>query len=80
MIGYNLITHQTTKKGLPVKAVLIHEGVDIKRELYLAFILDRKSQKPALICSKYGGVEIEDVPEKDILVEVIEPKLGLTDA
>jgi len=31
MIGYNLITHQTTKEGLPVNAVLVHEGVDIDR-------------------------------------------------
>jgi succinyl-CoA synthetase beta subunit len=60
MIGYNLITHQTTKTGLTVNAVLVHEGVDIVRELYLAFVLDRTSQKPALIVSKYGGVEIED--------------------
>jgi succinyl-CoA synthetase beta subunit len=41
MIGYNLITHQTVKEGLKVNAVLVHEGVDIKRELYIAFILDR---------------------------------------
>lgn len=80
MLGYNLITHQTTKNGLQVNAVLIHEGVDIVRELYLAFILDRESQRPALICSKYGGVEIEDVPKEDILVEVIDPKTGLTPA
>lgn len=60
MIGYNLITHQTTKKGLQVNAVLVHEGVDIVREIYLAFILDRKSQRPAIICSKFGGVEIEE--------------------
>jgi len=40
--------------------VLIHESVEIKRELYLAFILDRKSQRPAIICSKHGGVDIEE--------------------
>jgi len=80
MIGYNLITHQTTKKGLEVNAVLVHEGVDIKREIYLAYILDRKTQRPAIICSKYGGVEIEEVDPKYILVETIEPKIGITDA
>jgi succinyl-CoA synthetase beta subunit len=42
MIGYNLITHQTTKKGLQVKAVLIDDVIKIKRELYIAIILDRK--------------------------------------
>lgn len=55
MIGYNLITHQTTKEGLKVEAVLIHEGVDIKRQIYLALILDRNSQRPALMVSKKGG-------------------------
>jgi succinyl-CoA synthetase beta subunit len=51
MIGYNLITHQTTKDGLKVKAVLIHEGVNIKRQIYFAFILDRSTQGPAIIAS-----------------------------
>ena len=59
MIGYNLITHQTTKQGLPVKSVLIDECIKISKELYIAFILDRKSQRPAVICSKYGGMDIE---------------------
>ena len=56
MIGYNLITHQTTKDGLKVNAVLIHEGVDIVRQIYFAFILDRNSQRPAIVCSTEGGV------------------------
>lgn len=43
MIGYNLITHQTTAAGLPVKSVLVHEGVDIDRQIYLAFLHDRKN-------------------------------------
>jgi succinyl-CoA synthetase beta subunit len=74
MLGYNLITHQTTKEGLKVNAVLVHEGVDIVKEHYLAFVLDRNSQKPAVICSKFGGVEIEEVDKKDIHVFTIEPK------
>ncbi len=56
MIGYNLVTHQTTKAGLKVNAVLIHEGVDIVRQIYLAFILDRNSQSPAIVASTEGGV------------------------
>ena len=59
MIGYNLITHQTTKEGLKVNAVLVHEGVDIKRQIYFAFILDRNTQGPAIVASTQGGVEIE---------------------
>lgn len=56
MIGYNLITHQTTKEGLKVNAVLVHEGVDIKRQIYFAFILDRNTQGPAIVASTEGGV------------------------
>ena len=56
MNGYNLVTHQTTKDGLKVNAVLIHEGVDIVRQIYLAFILDRNSQSPAIVASTEGGV------------------------
>lgn len=78
MIGYNLITHQTVKDGLPVKSVLIHEGVDILKEFYVAFVLDRTTQRPAIIVSKYGGVEIEEVPHEHIHVFPIEPKTGLT--
>lgn len=51
MIGYNLVTIQTPKDGLKVNAVLIHEGVDIVRQIYLAFILDRNTQRPAIVAS-----------------------------
>lgn len=79
MIGYNLITHQTIKEGLKVNAVLVHEGIDIKKEIYLAFIQDRNSQGPCIIASKFGGMEIEDVDSKDIIVQPIDIAVGLTD-
>lgn len=83
MIGYNLITHQTPKAGLKVNAVLVHEGVDIVRQIYLAFVLDRNSQKPAIVASVNGGVEIEEVAKTDpqsIIVHPICPAAGLTEA
>lgn len=83
MIGYNLITHQTPKAGLKVNAVLIHEGVDIVRQIYLAFILDRNAQRPSIVASINGGMEIEEVAKKDpnsIIVESFEPDQGPTDA
>ncbi|KAL4439632.1 hypothetical protein ABPG74_004034 [Tetrahymena malaccensis] len=83
MIGYNLITHQTPKAGLRVDAVLVHEGVDIVRQIYLAFILDRNSQKPAIVASVNGGVDIEEVAKthpESIIVQPICPSAGLTDA
>jgi succinyl-CoA synthetase beta subunit len=65
MIGYNLITHQTTKEGLPVKSVLVHEGVDIDRQIYLAFLHDRKNQGLCIVYSQKGGMDIEAVAEED---------------
>ena len=82
MIGYNLKTHQTTGDGLKVNAVLIHEGVDIDRQIYLAFILDRNSQRPAIVASIEGGVEIEEVAAKNpdaVKVYPLEVDQGVTD-
>lgn len=61
MLGYNLITHQTPKEGLPVNAVLVLESVDIKKQIYAAFLLDRTLQKPVLIVSNEGGMDIEEI-------------------
>ena len=82
MIGYNLVTHQTPKDGLKVNAVLIHEGVDIVRQIYLAFILDRNSQRPAIVASTEGGMEIEEVAKHNpdaVKLYVIEVDTGITD-
>jgi succinyl-CoA synthetase beta subunit len=82
MIGYNLITHQTTKEGLPVKSVLVLESVDIKKQFYLAFLLDRTLQSPVLIVSNEGGMDIEEVAAKNpkaIHVFPIDIKTGLTE-
>lgn len=82
MIGFNLITKQTPKEGLHVKSVMVEEGVDIVKQLYFAFILDRKSQGPAIIASKHGGMEIEEVAEKhpeSMVYQPIDIKDGITD-
>jgi len=52
MIGYNLVTNQTTEEGVPVKSVMIVEGIDIDKEFYLAILLDRKYNGPAIISSR----------------------------
>jgi len=54
MLGFNLITKQTKAEGLPVKAVLIHEGVDITRQIYLGLLMDRKYGGPVILASKNG--------------------------
>lgn len=81
MIGYNLITHQTSEEGLKVNAVLVHEGVDIERQIYLAFLLDRKTQGPVIVCSNKGGMDIEDVAKEhpeEIRTFPIDFALGMT--
>lgn len=69
-------------KGETVKRVLIEQGIDIRREIYLGIIVDRARKKPVFMASAAGGVEIEQVasetPEK-ILFSPVEPLLGLTE-
>jgi succinyl-CoA synthetase beta subunit len=83
MLGYKLVTKQTPKDGLEVNAVLVHEGVNIQKQIYLAFILDRASQKPAIIASTEGGVEIEEVAKDHpdaIITKPFDIEKGLTKA
>jgi succinyl-CoA synthetase beta subunit len=80
MIGKNLVTHQTGPEGRQVRRVLIEQGLNIERELYLALVLDRAESRVSMICSSEGGVEIEEVAEKHpekILKESIDPVIGL---
>lgn len=80
MFGMKLITHQTGSQGRDVKKLLIEQGVDIERELYLGMVLDRSVSHFVMMASTEGGVEIEKVaaeqPEK-ILKEWIDPRVGL---
>ena len=80
MLGKKLITHQTGPEGKEVKKVLIEEGCQIARELYLGIVVDRAAQRVVVMASSEGGVEIEEVaaksPEK-ILKEYIDPAVGL---
>lgn len=69
-----------TIKGLPVRKVLVTQAIDYDSELYLGFTIDRRTQKPVMMASAAGGVEIEEVarqsPEK-ILKTQIDPLIGL---
>jgi succinyl-CoA synthetase beta subunit len=80
MLGKKLVTHQTGPQGREVRRVLVEQGVNIARELYLAMVLDRAQSRVTLIGSSEGGVEIEEVaanhPEK-ILKETVDPVIGL---
>lgn len=81
MIGSRLVTKQTGPAGAPVSKVLVQRGLDIVQEFYVGFLIDRKLQRPVLIASAEGGMEIEKVaaqfPEK-IIKTVIDPVAGLS--
>ena len=76
----NLVTPQTGPGGRIVRRVLVEEGLDIKRELYLSMLVDRALEAPIIMASTAGGVEIEEVAAKDpqaILRETVRPATGL---
>ncbi len=83
ILGMQLITHQTGPEGQKVRRLLIEEGADIKKELYLGMVVDRVTQRVALMASSEGGMDIEEVaahtPEK-IHKVFIDPGTGLKDA
>ncbi|MFW6414695.1 MAG: ADP-forming succinate--CoA ligase subunit beta [Thermodesulfobacteriota bacterium] len=80
ILGMNLVTPQTGKEGQKVEKVLVEQGVDIDKELYLSLVFDRSSSKVAIIASMAGGMDIEEVavkyPEKIVKVR-INPLLGI---
>ena len=79
ILGMNLVTHQTGPEGKIVKRVLIAQGIDIKKELYLGITIDRARKCPVIMASMEGGVEIEKVAAETpdaIIKEWINPKTG----
>ena len=83
ILGMQLRTHQTGPEGQKVRRLLIEEGADIKKELYVAMVVDRGTQRVVLMASSEGGMDIEEVaagtPEK-IHKVAIDPVQGLSDA
>jgi succinyl-CoA synthetase beta subunit len=80
IIGMNLVTHQTGPDGKRVKKVLVEQGLNIEKELYLSIIPDRSTAKIVIMASRAGGMDIEEVaaqtPEKIIKV-FIDPLVGI---
>jgi len=83
ILGMQLVTHQTGPGGQKVRRLLVEEGADIKKELYIGMVVDRVTQRACLMASSEGGMDIEEVaaktPEK-IHKVFIDPATGLTDA
>src|SRR4030095_11429186 len=82
ILGMQLVTHQTGPGGQKVRRLLIEEGADIAKELYVGMVVDRATQRVTLMASSEGGMDIEEVaahhPEKIHKVH-IDASLGLTD-
>ena len=80
ILGMTLVTPQTGAEGKLVRKLLIEEGLNIKDELYISFLIDRAVGRPICIASAAGGMDIEEVakesPEKILRVE-IDPAIGM---
>ena len=80
ILGMNLVTHQTGPAGKKVGRLLVEQGMQIARELYVGLVVDRDSRRVCVMASTEGGMEIEEVaaktPEK-ILKAWFEPYAGL---
>ncbi len=80
ILGMRLVTPQTGAEGRIVKRVLIEEGLDIKKELYLSILVDRAGAAPVFMASAAGGMDIEEVAHKApeaILRERVDPAVGM---
>jgi succinyl-CoA synthetase beta subunit len=83
ILGMQLVTHQTDAAGQKVRRLLVEEGADIKKELYVSMVTDRVTQRVVLMASSEGGMDIEEVAEShpELIHQVaIDPATGLTDA
>ena len=79
IFGMQLVTHQTGPEGKKVQRLLVEQALDIERELYLGMTLDRAQGRVVMMASTEGGMEIEEVAEKQpekILKQAIAPQVG----
>ncbi|MCX7203974.1 MAG: ADP-forming succinate--CoA ligase subunit beta [Burkholderiales bacterium] len=83
ILGMQLVTHQTAAAGQKVRRLLIEEGADISKELYVGLVVDRVTQQVTIMASSEGGMDIEEVADKtpELIHKVsIDPVSGLSDA
>ncbi|MBB3972640.1 malate--CoA ligase subunit beta [Hansschlegelia beijingensis] len=80
MLGKRLVTAQTGPEGKPVQRVYVEVADPFERELYLGYVLDRKAERVRVIASANGGMEVEEIAQKDpdsLIQVVVEPAVGL---
>jgi len=82
ILGMQLVTHQTGPEGQKVRRLLVEEGADIAKELYVGLVIDRVSQRVVLMASSEGGMDIEEVAAKTpgkIHRVAVDPQAGLAE-
>jgi malate-CoA ligase subunit beta len=80
LLGTTLVTAQTGPAGLPVHRLLIEQALPVERELYVGLVLDRKRERIVVVAHPHGGMEIEEIAQREpdaILREVVEPAVGM---
>jgi succinyl-CoA synthetase beta subunit len=80
LLGKRLVTHQTGPEGKVVHRLYVEAAVPIERELYIGFVLDRKSERIMLVAHPHGGMEIEEIAKSEpetILRQQMEPAVGM---
>src|SRR5438876_4098951 len=80
LLGTTLVTMQTGPDGLPVHRVLVEEALPIARELYVGLVLDRKRERIVVVAHPHGGMEIEEIAQREpaaIVREEVEPAVGM---
>src|SRR5439155_1586290 len=80
LLGKTLVTAQTGAEGLPVHRLLVEQALPIDRELYLGLVLDRKRERIVVVAHPHGGMEIEEIAQREpaaILREEVEPAVGM---
>jgi succinyl-CoA synthetase beta subunit len=83
ILGMQLITPQTSATGQKVRRLFVEEGANIAKELYVSMVVDRGTQRIALLASSEGGMDIEEVAHRnpDAIKKIfVDPGLGLIDA
>jgi len=81
LLGKTLVTHQTGPSGEKVQALLIEKTKNIAREIYFSILLDRKLNRPVIMASREGGMDIESLASQKpdaILKYSVDPLLGLS--
>ncbi|MEE9358990.1 MAG: ATP-grasp domain-containing protein, partial [Hyphomicrobium sp.] len=80
LLGKMLVTHQTGPAGKLVSRLYIEEATDIAKEIYLAFVMDRATERIMVVASAAGGMEIEEISTKQpetIIRVIVDPAVGM---